>query len=335
MKTAEKKPITLNKDTAKQLGRALTGEYSFVLSFIVLTVIGACVNPNFFTWGNISNLFVQGCMIGLIAMGMTMVIGAGLIDISVGSQVAMIGGFGIWVLNATNNVWVMLLFCVAAGLGIGLINGLLVTKGGMPPMVATLATMSAARAIINYYGAGGPFTVSKANYDSFRQLAIGGIQIGSFKIPYLMLIFIAAVIIFDIIMKKTALGKHVFAVGSNEKSARLSGINVDGVKIATYMITGALCGIAALIYASRMTAVASASAANGWEMDAIAAVAIGGTSMNGGRGKIIGTFLGVLMFRIISNVLTVADISSYLNGAISAAIIVLAVLMQNFQNRRR
>lgn len=335
MKNAEKKSISLNKDTAKQLGRALTGEYSFVLSFIVLVLIGAAINPNFFTWGNISNLFVQGCMIGLIAMGMTMVIGAGLIDISVGSQVALIGGFGIQVLNATNNVWVMLAFCVTAGLAIGLVNGLLVTKGGMPPMVATLATMSAARAVINYYGAGGPFTVSRENYDSFRQLAIGGIELGSFKIPTLMLILIAAVIVFDIIMKKTALGKHVFAVGSNEKSARLSGINVDRVKIATYMITGAMCGIAALIYASRMTAVASASAANGWEMDAIAAVAIGGTSMTGGRGKIFGTFLGVLMFRIISNILTVADISSYLNGAISAAIIVLAVLMQNFQNKRR
>lgn len=335
MRNAEKKPITLNKDTARQLGRALTGEYSFVLSFIVLVIIGAAINPNFFTWGNISNLFVQGCMIGLIAMGMTMVIGAGLIDISVGSQVALIGGFGIWVLNATNNVFVMLLFCVSAGLVIGLINGLLVTKGGMPPMVATLATMSAARAIINYYGAGGPFTVSRENYDSFRQIAIGGITIGEFKIPTLMIILVAAVIVFDIIMKKTSLGKHVFAVGSNEKSARLSGINVDGVKIATYMITGAMCGLAALIYASRMTAVASASAANGWEMDAIAAVAIGGTSMTGGRGKIFGTFLGILMFRIISNVLTVADISSYLNGAISAAIIILAVLMQNFQNKRR
>ena len=335
MRNAEKKPITLNKDSAKQLGRALTGEYSFVLSFIVLVIIGAAINPNFFTWGNISNLFVQGCMIGLIAMGMTMVIGAGLIDISVGSQVALIGGFGIWVLNATNNVFVMLLFCVSAGLVIGLINGLLVTKGGMPPMVATLATMSAARAIINYYGSGGPFTVSRENYDSFRQIAIGGITIGEFKIPTLMIILVAAVIVFDIIMKKTSLGKHIFAVGSNEKSARLSGINVDGVKIATYMITGAMCGLAALIYASRMTAVASASAANGWEMDAIAAVAIGGTSMTGGRGKIFGTFLGILMFRIISNVLTVADISSYLNGAISAAIIILAVLMQNFQNKRR
>ena len=100
------------------------------------------------------------------------------------------------------------------------------------------------------------------------------------------------------------------------------------------MLTGAMCGLAGLIYASRMTAVASASAAMGWEMDAIAAVAIGGTAMSGGRGKIFGTFLGVLMFKIISNILTAANVSSYLNGAISAAIIVLAVLLQNFQNKR-
>ena len=324
----------VNAAGAKRLGKALIGEYSFVLSFILLVIIGACVNPNFCTWSNISNLFVQGSMIGLIAMGMTMVIGTGMIDISVGAQVAIIGGFGIMVLNKTGSIMVMLLFCVAFGLAIGLVNGLLVTKGGMPAMVATLASMSACRAIVNYYGAGGPFTVDKSMYERFRQIAVGGIQIGNFKIPYLMIIFVAVVIVFDIVMKKTALGKHIFAVGSNEKSARLAGINVDRVKIITFMVTGAMCGVASLLYASRMTAVAAASAANGWEMDAIAAVAIGGTSMSGGRGKIMGTFLGVLMFKIISNILTAINISSYLNGAITAAIIVLAVLMQNFQNRR-
>ena len=330
----EKMETRLNANSAKTIGRALTTEYSFVLSFILLVIIGSVVNKNFFTWSNISNLFVQGSMVGLIAMGMTMVIGAGMIDISVGAQVAIIGGFGITVLNSTGSVFVMLLFCLAFGLFIGLINGLLVTKGGIPSMVATLASMSACRAIVNYYGAGGPFTVRKDLYDHFRMLSVGGLKIGSFKIPYLMIIFVAAVIIFDIIMKKTKLGKHTCAVGSNEKSARLSGIHVDGVKIATFMLTGAMCGLAGLIYASRMTAVASASAAMGWEMDAIAAVAIGGTAMSGGRGKIFGTFLGVLMFKIISNILTAANVSSYLNGAISAAIIVLAVLLQNFQNKR-
>ena len=323
------------KITAKGILKALTGEYSFILSFIVLCILGRVFNEKFFTWNNLTNLFVQGSMIGLIAMGMTMVISAGMIDISVGSQVALIGGFGILVLNATGSAWVMLLFCICAGCILGLINGVLVTKGGMPPMVATLAMMTACRAVINYYGAGGPFTVRKDLFESFRQLAVGAVKIGPLTFPYFLIIFVVFVLIFDTIMRKTALGKHIFAVGSNEKSARLSGINVDRVKIITYVITGAMCGIAALMYGSRMTAVASASAAMAWEMDASAGVAIGGTSMSGGRGKIAGTFFGILMFKIINNILTAANLSSYLNGAISAAIIVVAVLLQNVQHRKR
>ena len=326
---------TLKIATPKDLFKKLFTEYSFVLSFILLMVIAASVNKNFFTWTNISNIFVQSSMVGLIAMGMSMVISAGLIDISVGSQVAMIGGFGILILNNTKNVWVMLLFCIAFGFVLGSINGLLVTKGGMPSMIATMAMQGACRSIINHFGSGGPFTVDKELFSSFRMLAVGGIQITeTFKIPYLMIIFCVTGVFFDIVMKQTKLGKHIYAVGSNETSARLSGINVDFVKASTFIITGMLCGIVAVIYASRTTAVAAASAATGYEMDAIAAVAIGGTAMSGGRGKIIGTFMGVLMFKMISNILTAADVSTYLNGAISAAIIVIAVLMQNLQNRR-
>lgn len=326
--------LTKKKISAKSIIKAATGEYSYILSFIALCILGRVFNGKFFTWNNITNLFVQGSMIGIIAMGMTMVICAGLIDISVGSQVAFLGGFGILILNATGSVWAMLGFCVVAGCILGTINGLLVTKGGMPPMVATLAMMSAARAVINYYGATGPFTVAKSLFDSFRRLAVGGFTVAGLNVPYLMVIFIVISAIFGVVMKKTAFGKHVLAVGSNEKSARLSGINVDLTKTMTFVITGAMCGVASVMYASRMTAVASASAAQAWEMDAIAGVAIGGTSMTGGRGKILGTFLGVLMFKIINNILTAANISSYLNGAISAVIIIVAVLIQNVQNKK-
>lgn len=315
--------------------KKLISEYSFVLSFVLLVIIAGIVNKNFFTWTNISNIFIQSSMIGLISMGMSMVISAGLIDISVGSQVAIIGGFGIMVLNITKSPILMLLFCCVFGLMIGTINGLLITKGGMPAMVATMAMMGAARSIINHFGSGGPFTVDKELFSTFRMLAVGGIEIGKIKIPYLMIIFIVVAIIFDIIMKHTKLGKHIYAVGSNETSARLSGVNVDLIKISTFAITGLMCGLAAVIYASRMTAVAAASAAVGYEMETIAAVAIGGTAMNGGRGKIIGTFMGVLMFKMISNILTAADVSTFLNGAISGAIIVIAVLLQNFQNRKK
>lgn len=312
----------------------LVTEYSFVLSFILLVVIAAAVNRNFFSWANISNIFVQSCIIGLISLGMSMVISAGQIDISVGSQVAFIGGFGVLVLNGTGSVLVMLAFCAAAGVVIGLINGLLISKGGMPSIIATLAMMAALRSIINHFGSGGPFTVDRAFYDQFRQIASGGVNVFGLKVPYFMIIFIAATIIFDVVMKRTRLGKHIYAVGSNEVSARLSGVNVDAVKTATFVITGLMCGIAALLYASRTTAVAASNAALMFELDAIAAVAIGGTAMLGGRGKIWGTFLGVLMFSIIRNILTAADVSTFLNGAISGAIIVIAVLLQN-SNRRK
>ena len=322
-------------ETPKEIFKKIAREYSFVFSLILLLIIAGCVNENFFTWNNISNIFVQSSMVGLIAMGMSMVICAGQIDISVGAQVAIIGGFGIEILNMSGSVLVMLLFCCTFGILLGTTNGLLVSKGHMPAMIATLAMQSACRSIINHFGSGGPFTVDKELYESFRQLAVGGIQIGSFKIPYLMLIFIAAGIIFHMIMKHTKLGKHIYAVGSNETSARLAGINVDFVKTIVFTITGLMCGLAAVIYASRMTAVAASSAAVNYEMDAIAAVAIGGTSMAGGRGKIVGTFVGVLMFKIITNILTAADVSTFLNGAISAAIIVIAVLLQGFQNRKK
>ena len=319
----------------RTLGRKLITEYSFVLSFILLVIIGAVINQNFFGWANISNIFVQSCVIGLLALGQSMVISAGQIDISVGSQVAFIGGFGVWVLNATGSPWLMLLFCAVVGVAIGSTNGLLVTKGGMPAMIATMAMMGACRSVVNQFGAGGPFTVDKTLYEGFRMIAVGGVNLGGFEIPYLMIIFIVAVVGFDVTMKHTRLGKHIYAVGSNETSARLSGVNVDLTKIATFVITGLMCGIAAVLYASRTTAVAASSAAIGYELDSIAAVAIGGTAMTGGRGKIVGTFLGVLMFKIISNILTAANVSTFLNGAISAAIIVIAVLLQNFQNRRR
>lgn len=324
---------TLKKTDPKELFKLILKDYSFLLSLVLLLIIARAVNPNFFTWNNISNIFVQSSMVGLIAMGMSMVISAGQIDISVGAQVAIIGGFGILVLNATQSALVMLLFCCVFGAGIGTVNGLLITKGHMPAMIATLAMQSACRSVINHFGAGGPFTVDKNMYDSFRQLASGGIPLGPIKVPYLMIIFIAAGVIFHVIMKHTRLGKHIYAVGSNETSARLAGINVDLVKTLAFTITGLMCGLAALIYASRMTAVAASSAAVNYEMDAIAAVAIGGTSMAGGRGKIVGTFVGVLMFKIISNILTAADVSTFLNGAISAAIIVIAVLLQGVQNR--
>lgn len=325
----------LSRSNLRHTGAKLVTDYSFVLSLVLLLIIAVLVNSNFFAWANIANIFVQSCVIGLIALGMSMVISAGQIDISVGSQVAFLGGFGVLVLNTSGSIWVMLVFCAVAGTLVGMVNGLLVAWGKMPSIIATLALMAALRSIINHFGSGGPFTVDRDYYDQFRQIATGGVNLFGFKVPYFMIIFIAAAIIFDVIMKRTRLGKHIYAVGSNETSARLSGVNVAAVKTSVFAITGLMCGIAALLYASRTTAVAASNAALMYELDAIAAVAIGGTSMLGGKGKIWGTFVGVLMFSIIRNILTAADVSTFLNGAISGAIIVLAVLLQNVNRSKK
>ncbi len=316
--------------------KKLLSEYSYWLSFVMLLILGQAFNPNFFRWTNISNIFVQSAPTGIIALGMTMVICAGQIDISVGSQVAIISGLSILVLNATSNIWVTLLFCLLLGLFIGTFTGVLVSKGHMPAMIATLAVQTACRSIINQIGQGGPFTVSdKANYEVFRMVAAGNIQLFGLKIPFPMLMLIGFALLFGLIMQRTKLGKHVYAIGSNETSARLAGVSVDRVKTLVFTITGLLCGFAGWLYASRVMAVAAASAGNLFEMDAIAAVAIGGTSMSGGRGKVIGTFLGVLMFKIINNILTMANVPTFLNGAISGGIIIIAVLLQNTQGRRK
>jgi len=326
--------------TLGSAGKKLFSDYSYMVSFVLILVIALSVNPNFFTWRNVTNIFVQSSVIGVIAMGMTMVICAGQIDISVGAQVAIISGFGIEVLNYTHDIWLMLGFCLVFGAFIGTFNGLLIAKGRMPAMIATLAVQTSCRAIINHFGQGGPFTVAggistEPYYETFRQVANGSVNVFGAKFPYPMIIFIVVALLFGVIMQRTRLGKHVYALGSNEVSARLSGVNVTLTKVAVFSITGLMCGFASWIYASRLMAVSASSAGSLFEMDAIAAVAIGGTAMSGGRGKIIGTFLGVIMFKIINNILVAAQVPTFLNGAISGAIIILAVLLQNMRGDKK
>jgi ribose transport system permease protein len=303
----------------------MTSDYSHWLSFIVLVIVAVVVNPGFLGWSNVSNQFIQGAIVGICAMGMSLVISAGMIDLTVGSACAFISGMGVQVLNATGSGWLCLLFCLGAGFIIGLINGVLVTKGKIAPFIVTLASMSAWRSVINQLGQGGPFTIDSKIFEGFRFVSAG--YVGPF--PTLMLFLIGVTAITWVIMGKTKFGTYVYAVGSNELAARLSGISVDKVKTAIFVYAGTLYGLAAFLLASRLSAIASASAGNAYEMDAIAAVAIGGTSMSGGRGKIIGTFLGILMLRIINTVLIMAKVPPFLNGLVQGIIIIIAVLAQN------
>ncbi len=319
------KGFTVSKKQVGDAWKNISGNYSHWLSFVLLLLVAVMVSPSFLTWNNITNQFVQGSIVGIAAMGMSLIISAGMIDLSVGSTVALISGFGVVVLNSTHSIPLAFLFCLVAGILAGLINGLLVTKGRIAPFIVTLATMSAWRSVINQMGQGGPFTVDKDMYAPFRAIAAGRLL----SIPHLMIFLIFITLLTGLLMSKTKFGTYVYAVGSNQQAARLSGINVNRVKTLIFTYAGMLYGLSAFLLASRLTSIQAASAGMGYEMDAIAAVAIGGTSMDGGRGKIIGTFLGVLMLRIINTVLIMANVPPFLNGLVTGIIIIVAVLAQS------
>ena len=299
--------------------------YSYLVSFLILFSIATIINPRFLSYTNLSTLLKQAAIIGIVALGMNLVIIAGMIDLSVGSLVALTAGLGVIVLNSTGSIFLTLIFSLVFGTILGGINGILITKGKIAPFIVTLATMSACRSIIVQLGQGGPFNVGEKSYNTFRLIAAGE----TLGIPNLAIIFIITAVIISIIMNKTKFGRYVYAVGSNENATNLTGINVNRMKNAVFCITGLLSGLSAFLLSSRLTSITAPNAGMGFELDAIASVAIGGTAMNGGRGKVFGTFLGAIMLQMINNILVIANIPPFLEGLVKGIIIIVAVLFQS------
>ena len=299
--------------------------YSYLVSFLILFSIATIINPRFLSYTNLSTLLKQAAIIGIVALGMNLVIIAGMIDLSVGSLVALTAGLGVIVLNSTGSIFLTLIFSLVFGTILGGINGILITKGKIAPFIVTLATMSAFRSIIVQLGQGGPFNVGEKSYNTFRLIAAGE----TLGIPNLAIIFIITAVIISIIMNKTKFGRYVYAVGSNENATNLTGINVNRMKNAVFCITGLLSGLSAFLLSSRLTSITAPNAGLGFELDAIASVAIGGTAMNGGRGKVFGTFLGAIMLQMINNILVIANIPPFLEGLVKGIIIIVAVLFQS------
>ncbi len=313
-----------NKMTFWERFRNFNSKYSYIVSFIALLTVATIIKPQYLSYNNMSTLLLQASIKGIIALGMSMLIIAGLIDLSVGSIVALVSGLAVVVLNNTLNIGLTLAFSVVFGGVLGAINGLLVTKGKIAPFIVTLATMSAYRSIIVQLGQGGPFNVSMDIYQEFRMIAAGK----TLGIPNLALIFLGVTIVVALMMSKTKFGRYVYAVGSNEKAARLAGVNVDMVKTMSFVATGILCGITAFLLTSRLTSITAPNAGNAFELDAIASVAIGGIAMDGGRGMIAGSFFGAVMLQMIEGILIAAKIPPFLNGLVKGVIIIFTVLLQ-------
>ena len=300
----------------------LWSDYSVIFAFLAIIIMAVIVNgSDFASYNNLMNILRQVSIIGIISLGMTVVMLSGGIDLSVGAVLAFIGAITILALNKTGSVWVAVIAALAIGAGIGFLNGLLITKGRIASFIATLGAMAAARSLSLYIANGGSIAGDVQGYTSIANGKLFGV---AFPIVF----FLAITFVIYILMHHTKFGRYVYAIGSNEKAAILSAIRVDRVKIGVYMLCSALVGIAAIIESSRLNSISSASSGISYELDAIAAVIIGGTRMTGGRGKVVGTLFGVLILGVLNNTMNLIGVSPYLQGLVKGLIIIVAVLLQ-------
>ena len=309
------------------------------LALIVLFILGILVNQAFLSPGNLTNILTRSSFIGIIAVGATFVITTGGIDLSVGSMAAFISGCMIVIMNTladTMEPGLMIVFAgvlasVVLGCFAGLVNGFLTTRGKIEAFIVTLGTMGIYRSLVTYIADGGTLSLDRGIRNIYRP-----VYYDSFLgIPYPVLVFLGVAVIGYILLNKTVFGRHCFAIGSNENVARYSAVHVDRIKTATYILQGFCVSIATIIYVPRL---GSASGQTGtlWELEAIAAVIIGGTVLKGGYGRIGGTVVGALILTMIGNILNLTDlISNYLNGTVQGIIIVVAVYLQRGTWRKK
>ncbi|MBB6453650.1 ribose transport system permease protein [Salirhabdus euzebyi] len=296
-------------------------EYSVIIAFIIIFIAAALMNDRFLSLQNQMNILLQVSTIGIIALGMTVVMISGGIDLSVGSVLAMVGVFSVMALNASESIFVGILTALLVGASVGFINGILVAKGRIASFIATLGMMAAARSIALYTANGGSKSAEVQGFSS-----IANTEFGIIDVP--VIIFLVLTLAVYVLMQKTRFGRYVYAMGSNEKATLLSAIRVDRIKIGVYTLCGFLVGIAALIETSRLNSISSSSSGNLYELDAIAAVIIGGTRMTGGKGRVIGTLFGVLLLGVLNNMMNLMNISSHLQGLVKGLIIIVAVFFQ-------
>lgn len=266
-----------------------------LIGLILLIIVVSIMNPSFLTISNIFNVLRQVSISAIIAFGMTFVILTGGIDLSVGSTLALTGAVAASLLAGGTDPIVSMAVALILGLVLGAFNGVIITKGKVAPFIATLATMTIYRGLTLVYTNGKPIS-GLGDHASF-QLFGKGYFLG---VPIPVITTIVSFAILAFILHKTTFGRRVYAVGGNEEAAKLSGINADRVKIAVYAISGFLAALSALILTSRLNS-AQPTAGESYELDAIAAVVLGGTSLNGGKGWIFGTLIGALIIGVLNN----------------------------------
>lgn len=295
-------------------------DFGALIALILLVVVIGIFSPEFRTPANFLSLLRQSSINGLIAFGMTCVILTGGIDLSVGSVLALTTALCAGFISNGMPVGLAMLLSLVIGTGFGAVSGFMITKGRLQPFIATLITMTVFRGLTMIYMDGKP--ISNLG-DSFLLKFVGKGSV--FGIPFPVILFIVVFIVFMFVLEKTTFGRRVYAAGSNAQAAKLAGVNVNRTKLITYAISGCMASLSGLILLSRLGS-AQPTLGDGYELDAIASVALGGTSMNGGRGRIWGTFVGVLIIAVLNNGLNILGVSSYYQDVVKGIVILIAVL---------
>ncbi|QRR02108.1 ABC transporter permease [Dyadobacter sandarakinus] len=302
------------------LPTARFSRYGIFIAFAAICLILSLSTPRFFTVGNLLIIGTQVSINALLAFGVTFVIITGGIDLSLGSMVAVTGVVAATFAHPdTYPLAVPILAGLGTGLLLGAFNGLVITKSKVPPFIVTLGTMTIGRGLALILSKGRP--VSNLS-DTFNFIG-GGNVLG---IPVPILILLVAFVICSMLLKKTILGRYMYAVGGNEPAARASGINVASVKMWVYMISGLLSALGGIVLTARITT-GQPNAGAGFELDAIAAAIIGGTSTSGGTGTMTGTMIGALLIGVISNSLDLLNVTSYYQQVVMGVIIIGAVVL--------
>jgi len=302
------------------------GKYKIMIAFLVLTIIISFITPRFLTWVNILNVFRQSSIVGIIAIGSTFVIIAGGFDISVGSTLALTAAMVIGFQNFVP--WpIAILFVIVIGGLLGTLNGFLSAKIKIPPIIATLGTMTIIRGGVYLYTGGYPVYTDTMGAFSF----IGNGYIG--PIPFPIILLLVLIILFQFILVKTKLGRYITAIGGNKEAARLSGVNVDFYIIIAFLIGGVMASISGVVYASRLLSV-TPLAGEGYELDAIASAVIGGTSVSGGEGSVAKTLVGALLLTMITNAFNLLGINLYFQYVFKGIVILTAVGFDSFSKNK-
>ena len=304
-------------------------EQKSLITLLVLILIVSCLSDNFFTLNNIFNILQQTSINAIIAVGMTLVILTSGIDLAVGSIFALAGAVMVSMIGADISPFIAICAALIISAILGAFSGVIIAKGKLQAFIATLVMMLILRGATLVYTKGSPISIgTNDNSEMFEWIAFGRV----FGIPVPIIIMLVVFAAAWYLLKYTRLGRYIYALGGNESATQLSGINVDKVKIIVYAMSGLLCAVASTIEISRLSS-AQPTAGTGYEMDAIAAVVLGGTSMSGGRGKILGTLIGALILGFLNNGLNMLGVDAYYQMIVKGGVILLAVLVDKKTNK--